>query len=155
MILDTCALIFLANGDPRLSESTRALLARQRHRWFCAISGFEIALKCQQGKLELPSRPARWLEQLVALEWTLFFSSQELCLAGIPTDCKLPMNIDGIHRWEMRKGNHEMLPMPSRKRAETVTHSSQFLQGRQRLTLSNRQEWKAPTFYPTDPYPFR
>jgi len=59
MILDTCALLFLANGDRRLSRSARERLGREPARWFCAISSFEIALKHQQGKLELPLAPLR------------------------------------------------------------------------------------------------
>ena len=64
MILDTCALLFLANGDRRLSRSTRQRLGREPVRWFCAISSFEIALKHRQGKLELPLTPLRWLREL-------------------------------------------------------------------------------------------
>jgi len=66
MILDTCALLFLASGDRRLSPSTRERLGREAVRWFCAISSFEIALKHQQGKLELPLAPLRWLRELEA-----------------------------------------------------------------------------------------
>jgi len=64
MILDTCALLFLASGDRRLSRSTRERLGKQAVRWFCAISSFEIALKHQRGKLELPLPPPRWLREL-------------------------------------------------------------------------------------------
>jgi PIN domain nuclease of toxin-antitoxin system len=64
MILDTCALLFLASGDRRLSRPTRERLATQAVRWFCAISSFEIALKHRQGKLELPLAPLRWLREL-------------------------------------------------------------------------------------------
>ena len=64
MILDTCALLFLANGDRRLSRSARERLSREPARWFCAISSFEIGLKYQQGKLELPLAPLRWLREL-------------------------------------------------------------------------------------------
>jgi PIN domain nuclease of toxin-antitoxin system len=64
MILDTCALLFLASGDRRLSRATRERLAMQSVRWFCAISSFEIALKYRQGKLELPMPPLRWLREL-------------------------------------------------------------------------------------------
>jgi len=64
MILDTCALLFLASGDRRLSRSARERLGSEPVRWFCAISSFEIALKHQQGKLELPLAPLRWLRKL-------------------------------------------------------------------------------------------
>lgn len=64
MILDTCALLFLASGDRRLSRATRAELERQTARWYCAISSFELTLKHAQGKLMLPLPPLRWLREL-------------------------------------------------------------------------------------------
>jgi PIN domain nuclease of toxin-antitoxin system len=64
MILDTCALLFLASGDRRLSRSARERLASEPIRWFCAISAFELALKHRQGKLGLPFAPLRWLRRL-------------------------------------------------------------------------------------------
>ena len=59
MMLDTCALFFLASGDRRLSRAVREHLSKQNARWFCAISSFEIALKYKQRKLELPFPPAQ------------------------------------------------------------------------------------------------
>lgn len=64
MILDTCALLFLANGDRRLTAATRARLSAQPIRWFCAISAFEIALRQAQGKLPLPRPAQAWIEEL-------------------------------------------------------------------------------------------
>ena len=79
MMLDTCALLFLANGDRRLSNAARERLSRQTARWFCAISSFEIALKYRQKKLELPLPPARWLRRM----------SQRYALTEIPLDSAL------------------------------------------------------------------
>jgi len=64
MILDTCALLFLASGDARLSRTARDRLAAEPTRWFCAISSFEIALKVRQGKLDLPLAPLQWLREV-------------------------------------------------------------------------------------------
>lgn len=61
MILDTCAILFLASGDRRLSRAARDRLAGEPTRWFCAISCFEIAVKHRQGKLELPMPPLEWV----------------------------------------------------------------------------------------------
>jgi PIN domain nuclease of toxin-antitoxin system len=79
MILDTCALIFLASGDRRLSRAVRERLSKQTARWFCAISSFEIALKYQQKKLELPFPPAQWLPMM----------SQRYALTEAPVDSAL------------------------------------------------------------------
>jgi len=64
MILDTCALLFLANGDRRLSAAARERLGNAPLRWFCSISTFEIACKHRQGKLRLPLPPLSWIEKL-------------------------------------------------------------------------------------------
>ncbi len=65
MILDTCALLFLASGDRRLSKRARQQLSAAPLRRFCAISSIEIALKWQQGKLELPMSPSAWIREIV------------------------------------------------------------------------------------------
>ena len=79
MILDTCALLFLASGDRRLSRVVRERLSKQNARWFCAISCFEIALKYQQKKLELPFPPAQWLGKM----------TQRYALTEVPVDSAL------------------------------------------------------------------
>src|SRR5438477_13213392 len=79
MILDTCALLFLPSGDRRLSRPVRERLSKQNARWFCAISSFEIALKYQQKKLELPFPPAQWLRKM----------SQRYALTEVPVDSAL------------------------------------------------------------------
>lgn len=79
MILDTCALLFLASGDRRLSRVVRERLSKQTARWFCAISSFEIALKYRQKKLELPFPPAQWLQKM----------SHRYALTEIPVDSAL------------------------------------------------------------------
>jgi PIN domain nuclease of toxin-antitoxin system len=86
MVLDTCALLFLASGDPRLSAAARERLERETHRWFCAISGFEIAQKVEQGKLVLPLPAAEWLQRLstryglteIRLDTTLCIAAAQL-----------------------------------------------------------------------------
>ena len=91
MILDTCALLFLPSGDPRLSAPTRARLAREKVVWYCAISGFEIALKCRDHKLELPAAPDRWLQAVAArYGLTEIPLDTDLCVAA----AQLPL----IHR---------------------------------------------------------
>ncbi len=64
MILDTCALLFLASGDRRLSAAARSKLSVAPARWYCAISAFELALKQSDGKLSLPQPAMAWLSDL-------------------------------------------------------------------------------------------
>ena len=65
MILDTCALLWLASGDKKLSRSARKEINEASAVYVSAISGFEIAIKVARGKLKLPSPPQEWFEKIV------------------------------------------------------------------------------------------
>lgn len=87
MILDTCALLFLANGDSRLTADTRRRLGVAQVRWFCAISTFELALKQANGKLSLPLPARVWMADIaVRYELSEVVLDSALCAeaAGLP-----------------------------------------------------------------------
>jgi PIN domain nuclease of toxin-antitoxin system len=65
MILDTCALLWLASGDHKLSRSALKQINEAPAVYVSAISGFEIAIKHANGKLKLPGSPQLWLEKVV------------------------------------------------------------------------------------------
>jgi PIN domain nuclease of toxin-antitoxin system len=60
VMLDTCALLWLAQGGGELSEAALQGIEAAPVVYVSAISGFEIGIKVQKGKLELPARPADW-----------------------------------------------------------------------------------------------
>ena len=60
MILDTCALLWLAQGGGALSQRTLSRIEAVPVVYASAISGFEIGIKVQKGKLALPARSAEW-----------------------------------------------------------------------------------------------
>jgi PIN domain nuclease of toxin-antitoxin system len=60
VMLDTCALLWLAEGGGELSEAALQGIEAAPVVYVSAISGFEIGIKVQKGKLELPARPADW-----------------------------------------------------------------------------------------------
>lgn len=66
MILDTCALLWLSQGGGPLSTATRERIDAEPVVYVSAISGFEIGIKHQKGKLELPVRPADWFAAILA-----------------------------------------------------------------------------------------
>jgi PIN domain nuclease of toxin-antitoxin system len=63
MILDTCALLWLASGDKRISRSVLKEINAAAAVYVSAISGFEIAIKIAKGKLKLPRPPQEWFEK--------------------------------------------------------------------------------------------
>lgn len=66
MLLDTCALLWLAAGGDDLSPTSRRRIAAADDLHISAITGFEIAIKSRSGKLGLPALPAEWLQVILA-----------------------------------------------------------------------------------------
>ena len=65
MILDTCALLWLASGGRKLNRSALKDINESPAVYVSAITGFEIALKVAKGKLKLPKPPGEWFEKVV------------------------------------------------------------------------------------------
>jgi PIN domain nuclease of toxin-antitoxin system len=65
MILDTCAFLWLASSDKKLSRSVLKQINEAAAVYVSAISGFEIAIKVAKGKLKLPNPPQEWFEKIV------------------------------------------------------------------------------------------
>ena len=66
MILDTCALLWLASGDRRrLSDNILAEIDRADSVFIVAISGYEIGIKHKSGKLALPVAPQEWVDAVL------------------------------------------------------------------------------------------
>lgn len=64
VMLDTCALLWLASGDDRLSDNARAIIDDAGIVFVSVISGFEVALKWRRGKLLLPAEAGEWFQQI-------------------------------------------------------------------------------------------
>jgi len=65
MILDTCAILWLAGGGGKLSEDALRKIETSPFVYISAISGFEISLKYKNGKLELPVSPNEWFSVIL------------------------------------------------------------------------------------------
>ena len=65
IILDTCALLWLAAGSNRLTVDARKRIDAEKIVAVSAISAFEIALKYRDGKLELPLPPRDWWSRVM------------------------------------------------------------------------------------------
>jgi len=66
LLLDTCALLWLAAEPQRFSREAReALVASQDELHVSAISDLKIAVKAAKGRLELPVPPEAWFPRVV------------------------------------------------------------------------------------------
>ncbi len=60
MLLDTCALLWLSQGGGRLTQKAIEIIEFSPKLYISAISGFEIGIKHQKGKLTLPLSVNEW-----------------------------------------------------------------------------------------------
>ncbi len=65
MLLDTCALLWLVEGGGELKPKILEQIDLSTNVYISAISAFEISLKCQKGKLKLPTLPSEWFETVL------------------------------------------------------------------------------------------
>jgi len=65
MLLDTCALLWLAHDQSKISPDTLSRIESAPAVYISAISGFEIGLKCRSRKLTLPRAPGDWIREVV------------------------------------------------------------------------------------------
>ena len=65
LLVDTCALVWLATGDRKLSKFARDAMRDAELLCFSAISIWEIARLIKAGGLEIPVTPVRLADMLV------------------------------------------------------------------------------------------
>ena len=65
VLCDTCALIWLAAGDGKLSRMARTVIRDAELLCFSSISIWEIARKVKSGELEIPVQPTLFADMLV------------------------------------------------------------------------------------------
>jgi len=65
ILLDTCALIWLATGSNALSGAAKTAIAGARDVFVSSISAFEIAYKHATGGIHLPCDPEKWFHDVL------------------------------------------------------------------------------------------
>ena len=93
LLLDTCALIWLATGSDELSKETRLLIAKAPKVFVSSVSAWELAIKCYKGKLTLPCDPRSWFTGVVEkydLEVLGLGSDEMLAASELPWHHKDP-----------------------------------------------------------------
>ena len=64
VLLDTCALLWLASSPERISADVRRQIAESECRYVSSMTFWEIIFKSQIGKLKLGLNPTSWLERV-------------------------------------------------------------------------------------------
>lgn len=83
LFLDTCALIWLAQGGGRIRPETLDRIDEATQVYVSAISAWEVSLKSQRGELELPVAAETWFPSVLkAHELTLSPLTPEILIAA-------------------------------------------------------------------------
>ncbi len=83
ILLDTCSLLWLAQGSKKLSAACRRRISHSPGVLISAITAFEIAIKVRFGKLELPALPGEWLETVLEHhDISVVPLDQRICIAA-------------------------------------------------------------------------
>lgn len=88
ILLDTCALLWLAHDPSKISPDTLGKIERAPLVCFSAVSGFEICLKYKARKLALPMPPADWIKGIAEHhDLSILDLDLEICLKAteLPT----------------------------------------------------------------------
>ena len=67
LLLDTCALLWLASGDRALSKKARSMIENAQILCVSPVTAWEIAVKASKGKILLPLSPREWFDAVVKL----------------------------------------------------------------------------------------
>lgn len=67
LLLDTCALLWLASDNRALSEKTRSMIENAQILYVSPVTAWEIAVKVSKGKIQLPMSPREWFDGVVKL----------------------------------------------------------------------------------------
>ena len=67
LLLDTCALLWLASGDRALSAKARSLIENAPVVYVSPVTAWEIAVKVSKGKIQLPISPREWFDSVVEM----------------------------------------------------------------------------------------
>ncbi len=116
LLLDTCALLWLASGSDKLSKEAIAAINKADIVYVSAISAWEISLKSERGQLKLP---------LPALQWfNAVLEQHSLVLAPLDIDTLIKANQLPWHHRD--PADRFIIATAYQKGAVVVTGDSKF-----------------------------
>ena len=65
LMLDTCALLWLASGSERISNRVRLAIDSAPAVYVSAISAWEVSLGVARKEIDLPMDPLKWFHQAI------------------------------------------------------------------------------------------
>ena len=116
LLLDTCALLWLASGDKSISAESIQKISKAELVFVSAISAWEISLKVAQKKLVLPMEPKEWFETAI--------ESHNLCL--LPLDIEILTEANKLPRHHRDPADRFVIASAIRENATIITADKKF-----------------------------
>ena len=118
LLIDTCALIWLANKSESLSLVARIQIEEADEVFVSPVSAWEIALKHSTGKLKLACDPITWFDHAIDM-----FS-----LKLLPLDYKLWMRSTQLPMHHRDPADRTIIQSALEHDLTIVTHDKRFAQ---------------------------
>ena len=118
LLLDTCALIWLANKSDSLSVVARLQIEEAEEVYVSPVSAWEIALKHGNGKLTLPCDPIKWFDHALEV----------FGLKILPFDYKLWMRSTQLPMHHRDPADRTIIQSALEHDLTIVTHDKRFAQ---------------------------
>ena len=118
LLIDTCALIWLANKSDSLSEVARLQIEEADEVFVSSVSAWERALKHSKGKLKLPCDPITWFDHALEV----------FGMKIMPFDHKLWMRSTQLPDYHKDPADRTIIQLALENDLTIVTHDSRFRQ---------------------------
>jgi PIN domain nuclease of toxin-antitoxin system len=118
VLLDTCALLWLASDDEKLSDHARETIEQASMVLVSAISAWEISLKFAQELLKLPLEPESWFERVLL--------THKLSLSPVSSDILFAANRLPWHHRD--PADRFIIATALKEKAPVITADSRFSQ---------------------------
>lgn len=116
LLIDTCALIWLANKSDSLSVVARLRIEEAEEVFVSPVSAWEIALKSANGKLKLSCDPVTWFDHAIKL----------FGLEILPFDYRLWMRSTQLPKHHRDPADRTIIQMALDNDLPVVTHDRRF-----------------------------
>ena len=116
MLLDTCAVIWLAQGGGELSRKALKAIDAAPAVFVCAISAFEVAHKYAAGGLDLPCDPGLWFKRVLEVHG----------LSEIPLTSDTAIAATRLPQHHRDPCDRFIIALAQMRRLPVVTHDRRF-----------------------------
>ena len=118
LLIDTCALLWLANKSDSLSLVARLQIEEAEEVFISPVSAWEIALKYSKGKLKLPCDPIKWFDHALEV----------FGIKILPFDHRLWMRSTQLPKYHLDPADRTIIQTALENNLTVVTHDQRFSQ---------------------------